>query len=674
MAVPGRFDPGEFNLVAVEVAASKDVVLRVGLRREDGSTIGSLDLGFLHGGERKRFEFDLRALASAERPFDQLVLLANRHDKNSPELNWTLLGIDLIDRPLERWLPTVDGPAELIELEGEARRGLGLVSGSPLHARVRIPADGRLSLAHGPAPRSSRVHGELHLTVRVDDRVVLRARPEDGWEAKRWIDEEVDLTDYAGQQVDLAFALEGPARVPAAVALSQPMLSKPQPQAASAVLITSDTHRAAYLGSAGLGVSVRTPNLDALAGRGVLFEDCFSGSNNTLPAHVSLMTGRDAASTGVANNRTRLAARARTLGEVFAEAGYVTFAATSAKHMNDPWSGLGQGFDRFDYPWRERDRYSAQTIDVALDWLEDARDRPVFLWLHVFDAHRPYEPAQEFARGYFGEGDPYDPDLPEPVWPRPGKLARVRDPAWVESLYRGEVSQLDGELARLLDHDRVRRGVVAFTADHGEALGDQGIWWTHLGVYPAVLHVPLILAWPGAPAGRRVAGPVRQIDVATTLLEVAGLSGKALGGRDLSPTWREGKIEAAPRFALGSDGHAAAITTDGWHLVVNLENLHPEHYSIDAAMEHPVELFHLVQDPRCERDLAPTERARVDRMGRALLRWLEDAEAGLSERNPIDPDQEAMLAGLGYASQDSQESGLIDLEQVRARLEPWLAH
>ncbi len=669
VAIPGTYRPGEFNLVQVEFATSYGTTLRVGLRDEDGAAVGATDLAFLLPGQRKRFEFDLRALERKTGSFHELVLLANRDHIGEEELDWAVLDVRLVHRPLERWLPDPREPA-LVNLMGEARWGFGLVAGTPLSARLEVPdGEPRLRLACGPAPRTSKDGLDATVLVIVEDEVVARIRPEDRWVEHTWHDEVVDMTEFAGREVQVALELEADSEV--MVSVEQPMIYVPE-DASTVLLITSDTHRGAYLGAVDAGVDVTTPNLDALADRGVLFEDCFVGANVTLPSHVSLMTGRDPTETGVSNNRTRLAERADTLADRFAAAGYLTYAATSAKHLNDGWSGLGQGFVRYDWPAFTTSRAGPETIERALEWIEDAAGQPLFLWVHVFDAHRPYEPPEEIARHYYGDGDPYDESLPEPPWHRPGSLEGVRDAAWVEAMYRGEVEYLDGHLARLFDHPRVRSGILAFTSDHGEALGDQGIWWDHLGVYPAILHVPLILVWPDAPAGTTVTAPVRQFSVGRTLLRLAGVDDAGFSGRDLAPLWSGESPPTTPRFALGSDGHAAAVTSGGWHLVVNLRN--PKDYAItrDNARDHPVELFDLSRDPRCEQDRSGEEPERVARMGRSLLRWLGDAPAELAEHNDIEPGDAAMLAGLGYASEGEEGVALIDMEEVRARLRPWI--
>ncbi len=659
VAIPGTYRAGDFDLVRLEVLCNSPMTLRVGLRSEEGAT-GSLDVA--HAGEQTAatHAFDLRDCADEGRVFDELVVLGKRTHRNEEELDWSLLGVTLLRRAPERWLPLAGEAPALIDVAGECRRGVGLAPGSPLLARIRVPeSGGRLQLGIAPAPRTA---GARNFSVDVAGAPRIDAEVGDGWESHA-----LDLGPWAGEEVQVRFASRG-----ALVALEQPTVVAGRDPAPTVLLISSDTHRGAYVGAARAGVEVLTPNLDALAARGVLFEDCFASSDITLPSHCALMTGLDPAVTGVTTNRTRLADSAVTLAERFSEAGYTTFAVTSAKHMHHEWSGLGQGFERLQYPTTGREQPARETLDVALEWLPDAEGAPLFLFVHVFDVHRPYDPPEEDARRYYGDGDPYDRTLPEPTWPTQGHLRGVRDRAWVEALYRGQVTALDRDLARLLDLPRVRRGVIALTSDHGESLGEQGIFWQHKGVYPAVLRVPLVLAWPDAPAGVRVAAPVRLGDVAHTLLSLAGLDGSGVGGVDLAPHWTGEAPAELPRFALASEGHAAAVTLGRWHLVVNLSILEDVAYTRDLAAEQPVALFDLAEDEYAERDLSQAEPETVARLGKALLRWLEAAPAAHSAHNQLDEESAAMLSALGYAAASGEGSAVIDLDAVRARLAPWV--
>ena len=658
VTLAGEFSPGSFNLMRVELRCRRDMTLRVGVGSE-GAGVGSPDFRHAYAGERYRFEFDLRAAEKAPSPFDSLVLIANPSGKEQEELDWSLLSVSLLERAPEHWLPLPGEPPRLIDLEGEARRGVGLAANAPITLSVDGGRrGGELCFALGPPPRMEG-GGRVRVVVGGEERLTA-ALPAGG--SPPWHGYRLPLP---GGPCKVRFTLEG---APLA-SLEQPLFLPAGRAAPTVLLISSDTHRADALGG-GL-----TPRLDALAARGVLFENCFSSSNNTLPSHDALMTGLDPAQTGVIDNQMRLSEEAYTLADRFAEAGYRTFAATSAKHMNDPWSGLGQGFDRFAYPDESREQPSTATLAMVERWLGDAQGDPLLLWVHLFDAHRPYDPPPEAARAEYGSGDPRDPALPEPPWPTPGPLEGIRDAAWVRALYRAQVGLLDQRLARLLDRPRIRAGWIAFTADHGESLGEQGIFWNHLGVYPAVLHVPLILAGPGVPEGRRIQAPVRQLDLAHTLAGLAGLAepgGAELAGTDLARFWNRPDPRDVPRFALGSDGHAVSVTFGRWMLVVNLAVPKELGYTRDLPHEEPLALFDLEHDPLATHDLAAGEPERVARLGRALLEWLENARASFRDEHAEGGEGAATLAALGYASGERTGHEGVDMDLLRARLAPYL--
>jgi arylsulfatase A-like enzyme len=298
-------------------------------------------------------------------------------------------------------------------------------------------------------------------------------------------------------------------------------------------------------------------------------------------------------------------------------------------------------------------RSSAQSIRQLTTWLADAEGRDLFLWLHVFDAHTPYEPPAEFERRYWPAGrDAFDKSLPEPAVPeayRKNLPEGVRDLELLSARYRGEVSYLDAELAGLFAIPRIRSGVIAFTADHGESLGEHGIFWDHGGLYPQSIHVPMILAWPEAPRGTRVKQPVFQLDLAQTLLHLANVEDPRIPGTDLLASHDESR---APRFTISCDADRASVTKDRWHLIASLRGyLAADGAGMKAIPEHHFELFDLATDPDCEHDLALKERDRTCAMRRLLCAWLAAARpqtwCDLGNRNP---EMEAHLAQLGYAA------------------------
>jgi len=435
------------------------------------------------------------------------------------------------------------------------------------------------------------------------------------------------------------------------------------------LLVTSDTHRADALGLA--GGALETPALDALAARGVAFLDCFAPCNSTNPSHVALMTGESPRDTGVLNNQTRLAEAAPTLAERFAELGYRTWGAISVRHLQPEVSGLGQGFDRMDAPIADEQRRAGGTIERALAWLEGAGETPVFLWVHVFDAHAPYVPPAEFDRRYYPKDkDPLDPSVEAPRFPE-GVLAGLslvglRDIEFPRAQYRAEVTYLDRELARLFELPRFREGITAAVGDHGESLGEHEIYFGHEGLYPETIRVPLLLAWPGAPSGARVNRGVMHTDLARTLLDLAGAEVVPFAGRDLRRALDEPRgevgpeaIDAEPRFVLGAHRAEASIALGDHLLILHIQELVESGPRMEARPRHSVELYDLRRDPACRVDRVRKELELARDLRRLLTSWLDSPKRlGWDAVTSQDPGLIADLAKLGYAAaEDAGDAG-----------------
>ena len=232
--------------------------------------------------------------------------------------------------------------------------------------------------------------------------------------------------------VSATFRLLAPMGQELHIALGEPRLVRRSDQAPTVVLITSDAHRADHVGAARSGVDVATPFLDELAARGVLFEDCTAPSNETLPSLTALMTGLSPRDTGILSNIDTLAGGARTLAERFRVAGFLTFASVSFASLGPGRSGLEQGFDRVSAPMIGA-RDSSETLAAVGDWLARSEGLPVFVWLHIADAHSPYDPPEAWRRRYYDiHRDPRDRSFDEPPeWMLPESQASVRDPEFV---------------------------------------------------------------------------------------------------------------------------------------------------------------------------------------------------------------------------------------------------
>jgi choline-sulfatase len=393
------------------------------------------------------------------------------------------------------------------------------------------------------------------------------------------------------------------------------------------LLITLDTTRADHLGAYG-DAGARTPTFDRLAAQGVLFERAVSVAPITLPAHVSLLTGRYPFAHGVRNNGNfRLADDVPTLATALHDRGYRTAAFVSA-FVLDRRSGLSRGFDEYDdrfdagaaaTPDDEVERRGDRTGQLAEQWIATqhgdagAAAAPFFVWLHLYDPHDPYTPPAPFAERF--RDRPYD-----------GEIAF--DDAVVGSL-----------LERLERLGVLSTTIVALVGDHGESLGEHHEVTHAMFVYESVVRVPMMLSWPGHLAPARVAPLVRAIDLAPTLLDLAGVARFAVAeGQTLLPLARGGRqgppsAYSETYFPLFFMNWAPlrAIQDDRWKF-------------IDAPAP---ELYDLAADPHERSNLADREPARAAALRRAI-----DAVAGTGAgaMTTAKPDREAIekLAALGY--------------------------
>ena len=650
ISLADHFEPEQYARVAVHLHGQGRIALEAQWRRAGEIRLQSYDASRIEGdGDWQVVLLDFPRPAPDEEPYDQFSLRAFR-----PQGTWFLGAIDLIERPLRRRLPLAEEGAELVAVAQEARLGFGLATETPLRGQFRAPTDALLEFSYGwPDELPDRRPAAIVVDLRCDDER-RRERYEFPQTGRTWKRARIDLSDWTGRDVRVQFRLKVRGRE-ALCALGQPRTVVAQPDPATVVLITSDTHRADHIGQVEpLGDSAAsrslTPWLDRLAERGVRFTDCFSSTNVTLPSHVALMTGVHPRDTGIHVNKHVLSAEATTLAERFRSAGWRTYAAVSMRALGRPSNGVVQGFERVSWS-RNVARDAEKTVSQIATWMQEAEGQPLFVWLHVFDAHTPYTPPEQYELLFYPrDRDRDDPALPEPRWTPEGTFAKARDPDWFRALYRSEVRYLDDSLAALEELERFDGAVVAFTADHGEALGEHDIWWRHNGLWTEAIHIPLILTWPGAPRGTTVSEPVRQIDVGRTLLALAGCAPKDFPGRDLSQLATLGE-RPEPRYTLSEGARAAAVTYQGWHLILGLEEDTQRNLGRDGHTPfHDVRLYDLDVDPDCETDLSTVESERAQRLRSLCVAWLTQAsDRGWSKTGTLDAAAARELAELGYA-------------------------
>ncbi len=441
------------------------------------------------------------------------------------------------------------------------------------------------------------------------------------------------------------FALGGCAAAPPDPAPSAAIPESQRPE--RVVLITIDTLRADYVGSYG-STSSRTPTLDRLAREGTRFATAISPTPMTMPSHASLMTGLDPTLHGVHSNaKFRLADGIPTLAEQFRAHGFAT-AAFLGSVVLDRRYGLARGFEVYDDRMGFRrniqgatggyaERTADQVVDAALRWLGSAPER-FFLWMHFYDPHGSYDPPRGFRPKQRNTTA-----TPESL----GSLEYAKRA--FPPLYAGEIYFADTELGRFLrtlnrkfDADRT---LVVATSDHGESLGEHGELTHTLTVYDATQKIPLLIVGPGIPAGRVVDAQVRLVDVAPTLLRLAGLP--ALGrttGRDLGP-WIRGERED------GLEAYVETLETElayGWSPVLGLRAGGYKYLRTTRP-----ELYDLREDPHELRDLAASRPQKVKELDAALDAHLEGALPVVP--NAVAPPEEiALLESLGYVVRASR--------------------
>jgi arylsulfatase A-like enzyme len=657
LIIPGPFDGRAFNAVAVEIEydQQREFVLEF-ISRGDLSSVSGLAHSDAVAG-RQVLHFSLPSLYT---PPEQIGRLRLRCTSTVKDLR--LLSVDLLRKPLSQRLPIPESGPELIRIGSEDRQGVGMDTEHGIGSRYLVEAGAELRFSYA-APGNSE-DGDRTPTLQLnlgteDGRSESHFFSPKGSAEYSWHDVRVPLEDYAGEELEFSWKVTAP--TPAPWALAEVGILEGEGPATRVLLITSDTHRADHLSLGGENLNARTPNLDRLAQRGTVFSDCFTTTNVTNPSHIALMTGTHPRDTGILENNEPMSRAAGTLAEVFRNAGFATFASVSVQHLGDSLSGLGQGFDRYAAPHIAGIKDARETIDTMLAWVDDQEDVPVFLWLHLFDAHVPYAPPSKILAAYYDtRAAAFDPDAPAPE----GLPSRVydsifpglKDLDYPLALYAGEVTYLDRELSRVFDHPTLGNAVVAFTADHGESLGHHGIYYAHADLYPDSIHVPLILTYPGGPAGGRIDDPVRQTDIGRTLLDLAGLVGVEFPGNSLLDS--SAASTGMPRFAIGASQELASITHEGWHLILALTDV-SGHYRVEGRPKHEVTLFHLPSDPETTTNRVETDFERARELRRQLLEWLSEAQdQGWRGERITDAKTLRSLEALGYtaSTEDTPET------------------
>jgi choline-sulfatase len=449
--------------------------------------------------------------------------------------------------------------------------------------------------------------------------------------------------------------------------------SSERPGQPNVLVIMSDEHNVSVLGCYGNKI-IRTPNLDRLASRGVVFESCYCNSPLCVPSRLSFTSGKYVSRVSAWNNNCRLPADSPSLPRVLNAAGYDSFLCGKMHYdancrygfteiggnMNhnemsglggrrpaakvDPAPGYSSRFEDFHTGDTSSNMKHDQAVTAGvLDFLKQRKpgERPFFLLAGYLTPHFPLVVPEPYWEHYKDK-------VPMPVIPAgfldslPLNYQHLRVGFHMENvppdlvkkgreLYYGLTEWMDTEagkvLAALAASAAASNTVVIYTADHGENMGEHGLWWKN-AVYEQPTHVPLIVSYPARwPGGQRRAGACSLVDVVQTIAQVGGAKVPAdWNGNSLIP-WLD-RADTPWKDRAVSEYYAHLIAS-GYVMIRSGQYKYVYHTAPDA--DHPAqrELYDLQADPGEFHNLAalPERKALVEKMHAALVKEVgEDPE------------------------------------------------
>ncbi len=410
------------------------------------------------------------------------------------------------------------------------------------------------------------------------------------------------------------------------------------PDGTPVILISVDTLRSDHLPMYGYE-KIQTPALDALRADSILFRHAFSHVPLTLPSHASMLTGLRPDQHGLRGNLGYHldAAKHPWLPRILKRHGYRTGAAVSAFVLRGP-TGISADFDFYDDHIRRSSwnlasaqRQGDETLAAVEPWVASVHDQPFFLFFHIYEPHRPWDPPEPFASRY-------------PLG------------------YDAEIASADAVVGRLLDQlERLGvydRAIIFFVSDHGEGLGEHGYQEHGPLLYREALEVPMLVKLPGgARGGTTRDAPAQLTDLVPTVLSLLGIAApEGLAGRSLLSADQAADEAQRPIFAE-----------------TQFPRIHFGWSELTSVIDYP---YHLIQGPDPELyDLEsdPGETHNVIRQERRTYARLRDDlkqydGAFQPPDQTDDPAVRAQLAALGYVGSVGNRSS-ESLADPKSRLQ-----
>lgn len=457
------------------------------------------------------------------------------------------------------------------------------------------------------------------------------------------------------------------------------------------LLISIDTLRADHLSCHGYARPT-TPNLDRLAAEGTRFSHAFGTAVWTPPAHGSMLTGLYPTQHGVVDEN-RLDDAVPTVAMLMARSGYRTFGVVNNSQVG-PLTGLDRGHATFHEVWRGdpggsvvsrgmrylqrrllearglNDHGAERSNRLTIDWLAANRGGdPLYAFVHYIEPHNPLGAPRPF-RDRWVDPDRRDVDAQRLALVADNPLACFTDDLQMTedelfqltAMYDEEIAYTDMRIGELFDAMR-DQGIyddtlIVVTADHGEHFGEHGMYSHVASLHEPIVHVPLIVKFPGQGSSVVSSGLTQHVDIVPTILSHAGvehpladrLRGRVLqaaggpGHEVVYAEW-EGRVPYYVQKRLrGKDSSVCE------RFLRPSAMIRDRQYKLILHRGGETELYDLDADPGEQANLASTEASRLATMRERLESWhreiVKDAPAG--SRYQIDPEIQKHLESLGY--------------------------
>lgn len=463
------------------------------------------------------------------------------------------------------------------------------------------------------------------------------------------------------------------------------------------VLITMDTARADHFGCYGSD-RIRTPSVDRLAAAATRFSAAVAAATTTLSSHTSIMTGTYPHTHGVVRNGFVVAGENEMLAEILRREGFYTaaflgsFALSSLFDFDSGFEWYDEHFDIEFTPGRhdQNQRRAQQVTDEVLSFLDEKglNETNLFLFVHYFDPHQPYDPPAPYDRLYTPAGGLKTSDLAD-IWSATGahrlsvgdarqgrrttlgltreSLANVDGSASgrdeeLAGLYGGEITYMDGQIGRLLDGLETRgilqNAIIVLTADHGETFWEHADFWNHgLWVYDTTVRVPLIIRLADRQGlGQVVDTPVSLVDVMPTILDLLGITTpRRVDGVSLVPLLRGESLDRGPVYSEANQPWRDVGDGQKWSNEANPRCVREGNlkYVLAPYLGDYEELYDLAVDPGERNNLISLQTSDYahtkENLRKSLDMWLDEADPFSSEFNTEQAEAvRRRLESLGY--------------------------